>query len=231
MVLSRLLEFTDPEEGHTGTAARDADRPRWALLRDRLAGFPLVDAPDGSGPVFAEAETDDPLRPPPATSNANYPITHLAAVFPAGVITSDMAEDQDGGEGGNSGGESLAAIGRRTAALMNRVTAFSPGNGFVLSWPPAALLAEDGPSGGQLLRSFSTAYAGAAKPNGWPDLGGGGLEQMGAIEAIHALMLRTGRRGELSVFPAWPQGSTTVSFVRLRSVLALELVQVSRGPP
>jgi hypothetical protein len=212
MVLARLLEFTDPEGVHNATAADDGDRGRWALLLDGLVGFPLAEAPDGSGPVFAEAETDDPLRQPPVNSNANYPITHLAAVFPAGVVTtSDRSDDDDDGE-------ALAAIGRRTAALMNEETRFAPGNGFVLSWPPAALLAKDGASAGQLLRSFSAAYARTASPNGWPDLGGGGLEQIGAMEAIHALMLRVDRGGVLSVFPAWPKGGTPVSFTRLRSV-------------
>ena len=84
MVLTRLLEFTDPEGVHRVTA-RDGDRSRWALLLDNLVAFPLIPAPDGSGLVFAEAETDDSLNQPPADSNLNYPIAHLAAVFPAQV--------------------------------------------------------------------------------------------------------------------------------------------------
>lgn len=207
MVLTRLLHFTDPDGVHGGIA-KVGDRGRWALLLDNLVDFPLVGTADNGGPVFSEAETDDPLNPQPALSNANYPIAHLAAVFPAGLINADMAtmEEESG----------LFDIAQRTAEFLNKATGFSPGNGFCLSWPPAAILATDGESGGKLLHSFSKAYKSREKPNGWPDLGGGGLEQMGAIEALHALMLRVDHRGVLSVFPAWPRGSTAVSFTRLR---------------
>lgn len=147
--------------------------------------LPLADV----GVIFAEAETDDPQRQPPALSNVGYPITHLAAVFPAGVIVphagdgeGDGSDDVDGGHkegiwprqkglddashedimlmggplgpireelGGDSpkphGNEDLkgrhrrlVAIARRTSDVVNEATAFAPGNGFCLSWPPAA---------------------------------------------------------------------------------------------
>ena len=203
MVLSRLLEFTEPGGVH-GASADPAQRSRWALLLVNLAEFPLASAPDGSGPVFAEAETDDPAHQPPATSNFNYPITHLAAVFPALLV--------------GQGQGLLAEIGQRTSDLINTLTEFAPENGFCLSWPPAALLAIPN-SASALLRGFSDAYERKAAPNGWPDLGGGGLEQIGAIEALHSLMLRSDSDGVISVFPAWPAGgpSNAASFVRLRA--------------
>ncbi|GAX82137.1 hypothetical protein CEUSTIGMA_g9565.t1 [Chlamydomonas eustigma] len=166
--------------------------------------------------VFAEAETDDPRHQPIPTSNGGYPITHLAAIFPAQVIQSGD-DDDDVSSQDTAKISLLVDIGRRTADLMNNISDYAPGNGFCLAWPPAAALATRD-TARQLLHSFSAAFTRKALPNGWPDLGGGGLEQIGALEAIHLLMLRVRQQdGALLLFPAWPADGNLVSFTRLRA--------------
>ncbi len=57
-------------------------RDMWIQLLSQLVDYPLANIADG-GQIFAEAETDDPERQPSPYSNSPYPITHLAAIFPA----------------------------------------------------------------------------------------------------------------------------------------------------
>jgi hypothetical protein len=210
MAAGRLLEFTDPAGPH-GAAAAPAARRRWARLLAQLAPFPTTLAPGGS--VFAEAVADGGGEQPAAASNSEYPISHLAAMFPAQVVRA---------------GAPLAAVGRRTAELLNAAAGFAPGNGFCLSWPAAAQVAtREGAR--ELLAGFRGALARARAPNGWPDLGGGGLEQIGAIEALHLLLLRAGAGGELHIFPAWPPGAGPAAFERLRAPGAFLVSAAHRG--
>ena len=54
-----------------------------------LAPFPLAQLPNSGGAVFAEAlalPRDNLTAQPAAGSNSEFPITHLAAIFPAHVI-------------------------------------------------------------------------------------------------------------------------------------------------
>ena len=96
-------------EGQKGGDRRAA----WLLLLDNLADFPTAvvaaDHPDDApAVVFAEAETDDPQRQPPALSNLGYPISHFAAIFPAGSIYLNGGDDDDGSD--ESGGTSEPAL-------------------------------------------------------------------------------------------------------------------------
>ncbi len=128
---------------------------------------------------------------------------HLSLAFRRQVVTAD--DDPF-----------IIAVGQRTASVLNDLNSYAPMNGLCLSWPPAAALATR-QSATELLRGFSAAYARTANVNGWPELNGGGLEQIGAMEALHLLMLRVGREGDLSVFPAWPADGPPASFTRLRA--------------
>ena len=104
---------------------------------------------------------------------------------------------------------------RATTTMINSVTRFAPGNGFCLSWPASAAMEDRATAAsGALLANFSAAYARTAKRNGWPDLGGGGLEQMGAVSAIQMLMVRV-VDGVLRLWPGWPAGARA-SFEDLR---------------
>ena len=52
--------------------------------------------------------------------------------------------------------------------------------------------------------------------NGWENDGGGGLEDIGATQAIHLMLLQT-IDSTLVLFPAWPTDSNDVSFTQLRA--------------
>ena len=109
----------------------------------------------------------------------------------------------------------IIPVARATTSMINSATNFAPGNGFCLSWPASAAM-EDRvtAASGDLLANFSAAYARTAKRNGWPDLGGGGLEQIGAVAAIQMLLVRV-VDGVLRLWPGWPAGARA-SFADLR---------------
>ena len=188
MVYRRLIDFGDDVE-------------RWSKSLAALAPFPLANA--SRGRVFAEAVNAGPAQPKP-DSNAAYAITHLAAIWPGRLVDAASARvDRE-----------LLSVARNTVALVNDVTDFAPGNGFVLNWPAAALVV-DGRDAGALWANLSAAYARRATPNGWPDLGGGGLEQNGALAAVGFALARVVDGGVLRLFAGWPDDAPA-AFERLR---------------
>jgi len=120
----------------------------------------------------------------------------------------------------------LLDIARATVQVVNAVNAWRPNNGYCLAWPPAARVARDGEDARTLLRTFMEALNKTSHPNGWPNLGGGGLEQIGTLDAIHVLLLQS-HEGVLRLFPAWPR-DTPAAFERLRAegafVVSAEMV-------
>jgi hypothetical protein len=54
------------------------------------------------------------------------------------------------------------------------------------------------------------------QPNFWPDMGGGGLEQVGAAVAVDELLMQS-HEGFLVFFPAWERGKSAASFENLRA--------------
>lgn len=71
-----------------------------------------------------------------------------------------------------------------------------------------------GPS--TLLDAYESALRATMQPNFWPSMGGGGLEQVGATQAVNELLLQS-YQGFLLLFPGWPIGESA-SFTTLRAV-------------
>ena len=67
-----------------------------------------------------------------------------------------------------------------------------------------------------LMDAWEGALAAHMQPNFWPSLGGGGLEQVGATQAVNELLLQS-FEGFLRFFPGWPIGESA-SFITLRAV-------------
>jgi len=214
MAYQRLLQFTDPAGAH-GIPATAQERATWARMLAGLAAFPLTaDAATPSDRVFAQSAAAPGDRPAPVDSNAGgYCIVRLAAIHPAGLV--DAYSNHSGGGGQDPDGPPILAVARATTQLVNEASDFAPGNGFCLSWPSSAAVEDrQSAASGALLANFSAAYARKATPNGWPDLGGGGLEQVGAVVAIQMLLVRV-VDGVLRLFPGWP-ASSRASFTDLR---------------
>ena len=205
MAYSRLLALTD---NHTSTAS---ERRTWHSRLTALVPFPTVLTSPPSSPqsfVFAEAENVGGSiaagnATPPSSSNNEYPIVKLAAIHPAGLI--DRFDP--------STAATELELAKRTSELVNAATRFSPGNGFVLSWPSAAILATPDDAAA-LLDNFTKAFVRIARPNGWPDSGGGGLEQIGALSALQMMLVRV-VSGVLRLFPGMPKDEPC-SFEQLR---------------
>lgn len=174
-------------------------RPQWLELEASLAPFPLVDRP-GFGVGFAEAVGPGGSQPP-SLGNYDYPITTFAAIHPAGVV-------------GHESPPELLEAARSTVWAVNAANAWRPNNGFCLAWPPAGRIVrrEDGQ---KMLDAMSQAIRTVAYPNYWPDLGGGGLENGGATEALHSMLLQS-HESCLRFFPGWPSNGSA-SFSKLRA--------------
>jgi hypothetical protein len=237
MALAKLLEYTDAGPGGAPPLvnATSKQRTKWSHFLAHLAEYPLVAGSPGGASVFAEAATEG--KQPEPSSNAGYPISHLAAIYPAKLfgrrVFAASAEAAASSEHSDSG-ESLDAVAWRTALLMNVASGFSPGNGFVLSWPPIARLVGSAGSEGDphatstaLVANFSDAYRRISKPNGWPESGGGGLEQAGALDALHMMMVDVSMEGVVLLFPAWPAHPASFDSLRLSGAL---LLSASWGP-
>ena len=67
---------------------------------------------------------------------------------------------------------------------------------------------------------YEAALNATMQPNFWPNMGGGGLEQVGATVAVDELLLQS-HEGFLVFFPAWERGVSTASFQNLRARGAL----------
>ena len=115
-------------------------------------------------------------------ANAQWPIANLAPIFPTGQISL------------SSPAETLL-LARNTVWMLNELTDWRPGNGLCLAWPPAARLADKHDpypfNSSVLLDRFEAALHFTMNPNFWPDLAGGGLEQVGATQAVNELLLQS----------------------------------------
>ena len=69
--------------------------------------------------------------------------------------------------------------------------------------------------GQKLLDAASAAIRTVVYPNYWPDLGGGGLENGGANEALHSMLMQS-HESCIRVFPGWP-ATGSASFRTLRA--------------
>ena len=180
-----------------------APRPARAPLRSPVLSHPLPPSPDSPSNLMILVRSAGLEHTCPHHRLPVHRTVAVAALHPAQVIDRFTAAAP------------LLEAARNTVNMINNVTAFAPGNGFVLSWPAAAMVA-DGTSGASLLAQFSTAFLAHAKPNGWPDLGGGGLEQIGAIAALQLMLVRV-VDGVLRLFPGWPVGAPRPASLRTLS--------------
>ena len=155
-------------------------------------------------------------------ANADWPIANFAPIHPTGQV----------GLGSDNHTKTLA---RNTVWLVNNHTRWHGVNGICLSWPSASRMMDKkdpypfGPS--TLLDTFEDSLRATMQPNFWPSMGGGGLEQVGATQAINELLLQSFESVDktsmetfsptpagtfLRFFPGWPIGERA-SFKSLRA--------------
>lgn len=182
---------------------RDAHaRPAWTAALEHIAAYPTTTAGDGSGrTVFAEARAMQPNETIPWSDNARYPIDYFAPMHPAGEL-------------GLGSDPTLLAVARNTIDSINSVNGWHPTNGLCMAWPSATRVA-NASTAGALLDNFEAALHKTQQTNLYPNLGGGGIEQVGGTLAINELMLQS-FEGFLRFFPAWPLGESG-SFAGLRA--------------
>jgi alpha-L-fucosidase 2 len=174
----------------------------WVELENRLVDFPLVERA-GFGTGWAEATMNgQPVSVRGALGNNDYPIVYFSPIHPAQIV----------------GLESPPAVldaARNTLWAVNAMNEWHPNNGFCLGWPSAGRIMGRA-NGSKVLNAMTEAIKDACFPNFWPNLGGGGLEQAGGIEAINSLMLQS-HESCVRVFPGWPDNNTAASFQSLRA--------------
>jgi hypothetical protein len=111
-------------------------------------------------------------------------------------------------------------LARNTIWMLNFFSDWRPSNGLCLAWPSAARLADKHDpypfNSSVLLDNFESALRTTMRNNFWPDLNGGGLEQVGATQAVNELLLQS-FEGFLRLFAGWPLGEAA-SFTTLRAV-------------
>ena len=175
----------------------DADRrPVWQGLLDGLA--PLPTGAHAGETVWLEANGTEADF---LSNAAAYTIVYYAALHPAQVVSlsSDAA---------------TLATAWSTVAQVNAVADWHPVNGLCMAWPPATRVA-GAARAALVLDSFEDALRATMNENFYPDLGGGGVEQFGATEAVNSALLQS-QEGFLRLFPMTPPGENA-SFTTLRA--------------
>ena len=215
MTYTTLLKLTEPNSIHAkllrlhpqlDESVMAQDRAEWQRMLRDLAEFPQQPSPYGT--IFAEGVGVNSSMMPDPGADSGYPIAHFAAMHPAEVI--DLASDPQ-----------LLDIARNTVQMENDGDSFAPGGaGFCLAWPPAAKVANR-QMARATLENFTRAIplisgVNNGTNNGWENDNGGGLEDIGAIQAIHLMLLQT-IDSALVLFPAWPVDGSSASFTQLRS--------------
>jgi hypothetical protein len=218
-----------------------APKPSWLDLEQRLIPYPLVNRsrPDGvSGYGLGWTESMNcpgsnqsacvPITVTDGRGNEDYPIVYFAPIHPAGVV------------GLESDPQTLDRA-RATVWSVNAGTHWAPGNGLCLGWPSAGrIMGRD--NGTRVLNQFQDVVTRLASPKctSWPcetkmknnyiaSLLGGGLEQIGGIEAIHSMLLQS-HESCLRFFPGWPRNSTAeFSNLRARGRFVVSAAQNANG--
>ena len=144
----------------------------------------------------------------PFHANYMYPIVQFAPMHPCGLVNLD------------SDAETLK-LARQTVWGQNKMSKWAPVNGLCLAWPSAAKLVDghaaptDEFGTTTLLDEMESALNHTMQPNLWPSMDGGGVEQVGATQAINDLLLQS-VNGKLVFFPGWEPGAS-VSFTNMRT--------------
>ena len=82
------------------------------------------------------------------------------------------------------------------------------------AWPPATRVAGSARAAG-VLDAFEAALLATMNENFYPDVGGGGVEQFGATEAVNSALLQS-QEGFIRLFAMWPPDEVA-SFSSLRA--------------
>ena len=172
-------------------------RPAWSTLLAGLAPYPEGTYKGQS--VWLEAANTEKYF----LSNAGgYSIVYYAALHPANVV-------------GLSSPESVLATAWNTVNSVNAVgNPWAPMNGLCMAWPPATRCAGPGRAA-SVLDAWEGALQRTMRPNFWPDLGGGGIEQAGATEGVNGALVQSAE-GFVRFFPMWPPTGESSSFRNLR---------------
>eukprot|EP00041_Stephanoeca_diplocostata_P026806 m.729241 g.729241 ORF g.729241 m.729241 type:complete len:1225 (+) comp23048_c0_seq4:158-3832(+) len=193
------------------------ERATWESIAPRLASYPVTTHPDCAASFpwgvpdncsgWSEATNTDTNTPALIYANYMWPISNFAPIHPTGQVS--LSSDQ-----------ATLALARRTVWMLNNHSAWRPTNGLCLAWPSAARLTDKHDPypfpPGVLLEHFEAALNSTMQPNFWPSMSGGGLEQVGATQALNELLLQS-FEGFLRFFPGWPLGESA-SFTALRTV-------------
>jgi hypothetical protein len=195
LVLSQAIVLA-PAAGEQNTTRTAA----WSRLLNALPPFALSPGPN---PVVASGvtPTGDTV---PASGNYNTPLVNTMPVYPGRAVTRSSAD------------RTMLDAFNRTAWELGSKAQWKPQNGLCSAWPAAARLCDNTFCGDSLMRAFETALTTVMFPNFWPSLGGGGLEQMGAVDAIVSMLVDT-ESPALRFFPAW-NTSNYASLSRVRTV-------------
>ena len=188
---------------------------RWAYISANLKPFAVTQLPVTDHPWceasnctgFSEATNTDTNTSAVMPANFHWPIANFAPIHPTGLVSLDSDN-------------ATKTVARNTVWLVNNYSGWHPVNGICLAWPSSARLMDKhdpypfGPA--VLLDAWAAALEQTMQRNFWPSMGGGGLEQVGATQAINELLLQS-FQGALRFFPGWPIGETA-SFTTLRAV-------------
>jgi len=187
----------------------------WAGIASKLQPYPTTVLPvsqfewcaASNCTGWSEATNTDTNTPAVMEANYMWPIANFAPIHPTGEVTLDADA-------------ATKTVARNTVHMVNSFSAWHPVNGICLAWPSAARLMDKHEpypvSPGQLLDTWAAALTATMFRNFWPSMGGGGLEQVGATQAINELLLQS-YQGVLRFFPGWPL-TEAASFTTLRAV-------------
>jgi alpha-L-fucosidase 2 len=148
-----------------------------------------------------------------------YPIVQFAPMHPTNLVNLDSPE-------------ATLQLARQTVWGQNTMSKWAPVNGLCLAWPAAAKLVDGAADPSSefgmttLLDAMESALNRTMQPNLWPSMNGGGVEQVGATQAVNDLLCQS-VNGKIHLFPGWELGSN-VSFRNIRTPGAF-LVTASRS--
>ena len=206
---------------------------------DRPDGLPLP--PNPARPVWSESwvlkggrgSNLSTAEVAPFVTNYMYPIVHFAGIHPCGLVglhTDTLGQDvggrgwlnahrrSHGDEVAQQSHEDVLALAINTVWGDNDRSSWHPTNGLCLAWPSATRITNGSTPGRAtaLLDRYEGALKATMHPNFWPDMGGGGIEQVGATVAVDELLLQS-HEGFIVLFPAWERGLHAAAFITLRA--------------
>eukprot|EP00040_Diaphanoeca_grandis_P025186 m.139259 g.139259 ORF g.139259 m.139259 type:complete len:1142 (-) comp30045_c0_seq6:246-3671(-) len=188
---------------------------QWTFVSANLKPYPTTTMPPSEFPWCASSnctgwsEATNTNTNTSAVMPANYmwPIANFAPIHPTGLVS--LSDDA-----------ATKTLARNTVWIVNSYSKWHPVNGICLAWPSAARMMDRndpypfGPT--QLLENWENALNKTMQRNFWPSMGGGGIEQVGATQAVNELLLQS-FEGFLRIFPGWPLNESA-SFTTLRAV-------------